>query len=158
MKKHVNKIGIITCSLLLLFLPAGCAEFAEGFREGYYGEDYKSAPGAASEKAAKSNPQRQVSPSRAGSCWSCDGTGRIPCNFCNGGRLRCPNCNGCGRVIAQHLKRYVPDRPPSEGGGLRFGRRVETCLQCSGQGTTKCHWCRGYGSRRCGSCGGTGRN
>ena len=32
MKKHVNKIGIITCALLLLFLPAGCAEFAEGFR------------------------------------------------------------------------------------------------------------------------------
>ena len=151
MKKHVNKIGIITCSLLLLFLPAGCAEFAEGFREGYYGEDYKSAPGAASEKAAKSNPQRQVSPSRAGSCWSCDGTGRIPCNFCNGGRLRCPNCNGCGRGIATYFKGVNRQ-------GMQFGKRVETCLQCSGQGTIKCHWCRGYGSRSCGWCDGTGRD
>lgn len=158
MKKNENKIGIVTFSLLLLFLLAGCAEYAEEFRKGYYGEDYRSAPGAASERVAKSSSQRRVSPSGAGACPTCDGTGRIPCNSCSGGRLRCTNCNGRGQVVAKHLKAYVPDRPPSEGGGLKFGRRVETCLQCSGQGTIKCYWCRGYGSRTCFGCGGTGRD
>ena len=158
MKKHKNKAGAITCFLMLFLLTAGCAEYAEEFRKGYYGKDYRAASGQAGGMAAGSSPQRQVSPSRTGFCWSCNGTGRIPCNSCNGGRLRCSNCNGCGKVVAKYLKGYVPDRPPSEGGGLKFGRRVETCMQCSGQGTIKCHWCGGYGSRRCAACGGTGRN
>ena len=152
MKKNKTRISIITCSLLLFFLPAGCAEWAEEFRKGYYGEGYKSAPGTASQSTARTSPQRQVSPSGAGSCLSCSGTGRIPCSSCSGGRLRCTNCNGCGRVYTKSLKGYSPT------GGIKFGRRLEQCLQCFGQGTVKCYWCSGYGSRRCPFCGGTGRN
>lgn len=148
MKRHVTRINIAVWVLALAFLVLGCAdpEFERSHRS--IGRSSNTMEAGA---GATGSPRQQVPRSEQSSCWTCDGTGRIPCSFCSGGRMRCTKCNGHGRGVATYLKSVTRQ-------GMQFGKRVETCLQCFGQGTIRCYWCSGHGGKRCSSCGGTGRN
>jgi hypothetical protein len=69
-------------------------------------------------------------------CETCYGYGIILCNRCIGGRDRCSDCGGSGRI-----------RFKSASSGRKAG--VRKCEDCGGRGWEKCEKCGSKGRLTC---------
>ena len=74
-------------------------------------------------------------------CPRCNGSGRLRCTHCRGGRVRCDRCKGTGQERCAKCK----------GTGTYKGK---PCPKCGGTGSHVCERCKGRRTVPCPHCGG----
>jgi hypothetical protein len=146
--KKDRKVLVLVLSIIGLLVVIGAVAGTIGVSK-----KNSTTPVKVEEKSVTNSPAQAPTPSSGDTCWSCHGSGEVPCEICHQtGIVPCESCKGTGIVACDSCHQTgIVTCDTCNGTGTVNG---ETCVICDGAGKYTCPICDGALKYTCPICDG----